>query len=77
VKVFCQIHSHVAPPSWCSTIRGLRSDEQGGSTLSAVPPGMHQIRPLHERLGDTTLRVRVEPGRAAIVDFVLPVPAQP
>jgi len=28
----------------------------------------------HERLGDTTLRLRVESGRPAAADFVLPVP---
>jgi hypothetical protein len=52
-------------------------DEQGNFDLSGVPPGTHQITAWHERLGDTTMSLRVEPGRAATIDFVLPVPAQP
>jgi plastocyanin len=78
VKVFCQIHSHMAATvmvfdhPWFAI-----PDEQGGFDLSGVPPGMHQITAWHERLGETTLPLRVEPGRAATIDFVLPVPAQP
>ena len=52
-------------------------DERGTFDLSGVPPGTHQITAWHERLGDTTLQLRVEPGRPATIDFVLPVPAQP
>ena len=51
-------------------------DEQGMFDLSAVPPGTHQVTAWHERLGDTTLDLRVDPGKPATVDFVLPVPAQ-
>ena len=78
VKVFCQIHSHMSATvmvfdhPWFSV-----PDEGGTFALPAVPPGMHQITAWHERLGDTTMQVRVEPGRSASVDFVLPVPAQP
>lgn len=78
VKVFCQIHSHMSATvmvfdhPWFSV-----PDEGGTFALPAVPPGMHQITAWHERLGDTTQQVRVEPGRPVTVDFVLPVPAQP
>jgi plastocyanin len=78
VKVFCQIHSHMSATvmvfdhPWFAI-----PDEQGNFDLSGVPPGTHQITAWHERLGDTTLSIRVEPGRAATIDFVLPVPAQP
>ena len=78
VKVFCQIHSHMSATvmvfdhPWFAI-----PDEQGMFDLSGVPPGMHQVTAWHERLGDTTLQVRVEPGRPATIDFVLPVPAQP
>jgi len=78
VKVFCQIHSHMAATvmvfdhPWFAI-----ADEQGEFDLSGVPPGMHQITAWHERLGETTLPLRVEPGHAATIDFVLPVPAQP
>ena len=78
VKVFCQIHSHMSATvmvfdhPWFAI-----PDEQGNFDLSGVPPGMHQVTAWHERLGDTTLPLRVEPGRPATIDFVLPVPAQP
>jgi plastocyanin len=78
VKVFCQIHSHMSATvivfdhPWFAV-----PDEQGMFDLSGVPPGAHQITAWHERLGDTTLPLRVEPGRPATIDFVLPVPAQP
>ena len=78
VKVFCQIHSHMSATvmvfdhPWFAV-----PDEQGAFDLSGVPPGMHQITAWHERLGETTLPLRVEPGRPATIDFVLPVPAQP
>src|SRR5712691_3791516 len=78
VKVFCQIHSHMSATvmvfdhPWFSI-----PDEQGMYDLEAVPPGAHQLTAWHERLGDTTLPLRVDPGRPATIDFVLPVPAQP
>ena len=78
VKVFCQIHSHMSATvmvfdhPWFAV-----PDEQGTFDLPGLPPGMHQITAWHERLGDTTQQIRVEGGRAAAVDFVLPVPAQP
>jgi plastocyanin len=77
VKVFCQIHSHMSATvmifnhPWFAI-----PDEKGGFDLSGMPPGDHQITAWHERLGDTTLQVHVDPGRPTTVDFVLPVPAQ-
>jgi hypothetical protein len=52
------------------------SDEQGHFELPSVPTGEPSIAALHERLGDTTAQVRVEFGKAATADFVLPVPAR-
>ena len=78
VKVFCQIHSHMSATvmvfdhPWFAI-----PDERGMFDLSGVPPGTHEITAWHERLGDTTMQLRVEPGRPATIDFVLPVPAQP
>lgn len=77
VKVFCEIHSHMS-----ATVRVFDHpwfavpDETGHFALDAVPPGDHQVTAWHERLGDTTVRLRVEPGRPATTDFVLPVPPQ-
>jgi plastocyanin len=78
VKVFCQIHSHMSATvmvfdhPWFAI-----PDQQGNFDLTGVPPGMHQVTAWHERLGDTTLDLRVEPGKPATIDFVLPVPSQP
>jgi len=78
VKVFCQIHSHMSATvmvfdhPWFAI-----PDEQGMFDLSAVPPGMHEVTAWHERLGDTALQIRIEPGRPSTIDFVLPVPALP
>ena len=75
VKVFCDIHSHMSATvmvfdhPWFAV-----PDEDGRFELPAVPAGDRQITAWHERLGDTTLRRRVESGRPAAADFVLPVP---
>ena len=77
IKVFCEIHSHMSATvmvfdhPWFA-IPG----EDGRFELSGVPAGNRDITAWHERLGDTTVRVRVEAGRPAIADFVLPVPEQ-
>jgi plastocyanin len=77
VKVFCEIHSHMSATvmvfdhPWFAM-----PDETGRFTLGAVPPGDHEVTAWHERLGDTTTRLRAEAGRVATADFVLPVPAQ-
>lgn len=75
VKAFCEIHSHMTATvmvfdhPWFAM-----PDETGRFALDAVPPGDQQVTAWHERLGDTTVRLRVEPGRPATTDFVLPVP---
>jgi plastocyanin len=77
VKVFCDIHSHMTATimvfdhPWFAIV-----GEDGRFELKAVPPGERQITAWHERLGDFTVPVRLEAGRATEADFVLPVPAQ-
>jgi len=77
VKVFCEIHSHMS-----ATVMVLdhpwfaMPDESGRFVLDGVPPGDRQITAWHERLGDTTVTLRAEAGRAVTTDFVLPVPEQ-
>jgi plastocyanin len=78
VKVFCEIHSHMSATvlvfdhPWFA-IPG----EDGRFDLPAVPSGDRQVTAWHERLGDTTLNVRIEGGRPTEADFVLPVPQEP
>ena len=75
VKVFCEIHSHMSATvmvfdhPWFA----VPSDD-GRFELPAMPAGDREITAWHERLGDTTTRVRVEVGRPVTADFVLPVP---
>jgi plastocyanin len=75
VKVFCEIHSHMSATvmvfdhPWFAT-----PGEDGRFELPSMPPGDREITAWHERLGDTTSRVRVEVGRPVTADFVLPVP---
>jgi plastocyanin len=75
VKVFCEIHSHMSATvmvfdhPWFAV-----PDEDGRFELSAVPAGEREITAWHERLGDTTLRLRIESGQPTAANFVLPVP---
>jgi len=48
----------------------------GKITIAGLDPGTYEITAWHERLGDTTLQVRVDNGRPSTADFVLPVPAK-
>jgi plastocyanin len=78
VKVFCEIHSHMSATvmvfdhPWFAT-----PGEDGRFELPAMPPGDREITAWHERLGDTTTRVRIEVGKPTTADFVLPVPETP
>jgi plastocyanin len=77
VKVFCEIHSHMSATvlvfdhPWFAI-----PDDSGQFELPPMPAGMRQITAWHERLGDTTIEVQVEPGRPVTADFTLPVPEQ-
>jgi plastocyanin len=77
VKVFCDIHSHMSAAvvvlnhPWYAI-----PDDDGRFEIADVPPGERELVAWHERLGNTTLPVRVEAGRGASVEFTLPVPAQ-
>ena len=75
VKVFCEIHSHMSATVMVFDHPWFAVPDEGGHfELPPVPAGDRQITAWHERLGDTTLRLRVESGRPAAADFVLPVP---
>jgi plastocyanin len=77
VKVFCDIHSHMSAAvvvfahPWFTI-----PDAEGRFDIPDVPAGDQRLTAWHERLGDTTIPIRVEPGRGASVEFTLPVPAK-
>ena len=77
VKVYCEIHSHMSATVMVFDHPWFAVPDAGGRfELPAVPPGDRQITAWHERLGDTTVNLRVDSGRAAQADFILPVPEQ-
>jgi len=75
VKVFCEIHSHMSATvmvfdhPWFTV-----PNDAGAFELTGLPAGDRQVTAWHERLGDTTVGVRVELGRMLQTDFILPVP---
>jgi plastocyanin len=77
VKVFCEIHSHMSATvmvfdhPWFTV-----PNDAGAFELTGLPSGERQVTAWHERLGDTTVSVRVELGRVLQTDFILPVPEQ-
>ena len=72
VKGFCQIHSHMTSTVMVFDHPWFAVPAEDGRF--ELPAGERLITAWHERLGDTTLRVRVEAGCPITADFVLPVP---
>ncbi len=76
VKVFCQIHSHMSASvmvfdhPWF-----IVPDADGRFELDDLPAGTQRLVAWHERLGETTVTVRLDANRIATVEFVLPVPS--
>jgi plastocyanin len=76
VRVFCDIHSHMSATVMVFNHPWFAIPDQDGSyELAGVPAGDREITAWHERLGETTQRVRVDGGQPP-TDFTLPVPAQ-
>ena len=74
VKVYCHIHSHMTASIMVFDHHYFRIPAGDGAfTLDDVPAGSYQISAWHERIGESINTVRVEPGRAARVDFALPM----
>jgi plastocyanin len=75
VKVFCDIHSHMTATVMVFNHPWFTVPSDDGSfEIPDVPTGDREMTAWHERLGDTTIRTRVEGGRTASIEFVLPVP---
>jgi plastocyanin len=74
VKVYCHIHSQMS-----ATIVVLdhpyftTPSVDGQYTIANVPPGEYTLVGWHERVGEQTARITVEPGRTTTADVSLPV----
>ena len=78
VQVFCHIHSDMS-----AVILVLDNplfsvpNSHGHYTIDQVPPGEYRVVAWHERIKPITERVRVTAGQTAVLDFTIPLPAQP
>jgi plastocyanin len=78
VKIYCHIHSQMS-----ATILVLDHpyfaipNLDGTFTLPNIPAGHYTIVGWHERIGERTANVDVEPGKAAQVSLSLPVEEGP
>lgn len=77
VKVYCEIHSHMS-----ASILVLdhpyfaMPDNDGTFVLPDVPPGRYTIVGWHERVGERTASIQVDPGKVISVDLTVPVEDQ-
>ena len=77
VKVYCHIHSHMTASIMVFDHSYFEIPAADGTfTLADVPAGTWQISAWHERIGESTNSIRVESGRAARVEFSLPMDQQ-
>ena len=74
VKVYCHVHSQMSASILVldDPYFAVPSDE-GIFTIANVPAGRYTIVGWHERVGERTLTVDVEPGKTASVELSLPV----
>jgi hypothetical protein len=74
VKVFCHLHSHMSASILVLDHPYFAIPNQDGTfTLPSVPAGKHTVVGWHERVGERSTTVEVQPGGATSVEIVLPV----
>jgi plastocyanin len=74
VKVYCQIHSHMNATILVFDHPYFTTPALDGSyELIGLPAGVFTLVGWHERVGERTTEVRVDPGRITTVDLSLPV----
>jgi hypothetical protein len=74
VKVFCHIHSHMSASVLVLDHPYFVVPEIDGSfSLPNVPAGRYTIVGWHERVGERTGTIQVQPGAATTIDLALPV----
>ena len=74
VKVYCHIHSHMSASILVFDHRFFTIPGPDGSfTIDNLPAGTYRVSAWHERIGENVQPVRIDPGRAAEIQFSLPV----
>ena len=74
VKVYCHLHSHMSASILVFDHPYFATPQADGTfALDDLPAGTYQVSAWHERIGENTQPVRVDAGRAADVEFSLPV----
>ena len=74
IKVYCHIHSHMSASIMVFDHPFFTIPRADGTfAIDDVPPGTYQVSAWHERIGENTQSVRLEPGRPSEVQFALPI----
>jgi plastocyanin len=74
VKVFCHIHSDMSGVIMVLDNSFFASpDRDGQFAIDGVPPGEYRVVAWHERARMSVKRVRVEAGKASVLDFEIPL----
>jgi plastocyanin len=74
IKVFCHIHSDMS-----GVIVVLDNpffavpDRNGRYAIDGIPPGEYRVMAWHERARPLERSIRIEPGRATVADFSIPL----
>lgn len=74
VKVYCHIHSHMTASIMVFDHPFFTIPKPDGTfSLDAIPEGTYQVSAWHERIGEHSQSVRIEPGRTSEIQFALPI----
>ena len=77
VKVFCHLHSHMTASIMVFDHPYFAMPAADGSfTIGDLPPGRYTVSAWHERIGESSRAVTLEPGGTTDVRFSLPVVQQ-
>ena len=75
IKVYCHIHSHMSASIMVFDHPFFTIPRTDGTfTIDEVPAGTYKVSAWHERIGESTQPVRIEPGRPSEIQFALPIP---
>jgi plastocyanin len=74
VKVYCHIHSQMSASIVVLDHPYFTTPDLDGTfVLRNIPPGDYTVAGWHERVGERTVKIAVDPGKTATVDVYLPV----